>query len=88
MLRRNEARINWRLGHCLLEGSVYIILYADVSCEVKMHGEEHSKPLRVACGLIITGVHPLTLVIYIFSLYIDSLVTKLKDQGRGGGEAR
>ena len=27
-------------------------------------GEEHSKPLRVACGLIITGVHPLTLVIY------------------------
>ena len=49
-------------------------VYADVSCEVKV-GEERSKPFRVACGLR-QGCNLLPLL---FSLFINSLVTKLKD---------
>ena len=49
-------------------------VYADVSCEVKV-GEERSKPFRVACGLRQgCSLSPL-----LFSLYINSLVAKLKE---------
>ena len=49
-------------------------VYADVSCKVKV-GEERSKPFRVACSLR----QGCSLLPLLFSLFINSLVTKLKD---------
>ena len=49
-------------------------VYTGTSSEVKV-GEEGSKPFRVACGLRQGCIHsPLR-----FSLYIKSLVSKLKE---------
>ena len=49
-------------------------VYMDVSSEVKL-GEVHSKPLRVACSLRQRCI----LSLLLFSLYINSLVLKLKE---------
>ena len=53
-------------------------VYEDVSCEVKV-GEERSEPFKETCGLRQGCIlSPL-----LFSLYINSLVTKLKEEGVG-----
>ena len=49
-------------------------VYEDVSCAVKV-GERRSEPFKVTCGLRQGCIHsPL-----LFSLYIHSLITKLKE---------
>ena len=53
-------------------------VYEDVSCEVKV-GEGRSEPFKVTCGLRQGCIlSPL-----LFSLYINSLITKLKGQEWG-----
>ena len=53
-------------------------VYEDVSCEVKV-GEGRSEPFKVTCGLRQGCIlSPL-----LFSLYINSLITKLKEAGVG-----
>ena len=54
-------------------------VYTGTSSEVKV-GEDRSKPFRVACGLRQGCIlSPL-----LFSLYINSLVSKLKDTVKTG----
>ena len=53
-------------------------VYEDVSCKVKV-GEGQSEPFKVTCGLRQGCIlSPL-----LFSLYINSLITKLKKAGVG-----
>ena len=62
-----------RLCICLLKA-----VYTGTSSEVKV-GEERSKPFRVACGLR----QGYTLSPLLFSLYINSLISKLKEADVG-----
>ena len=77
---RVDRRKLWRclermgLGGCLL--AFIKAVYTDVSCEVKV-GEGRSEPFKITCrlrqGCILSPL--------LFSLYINSLVTKLKEAG-------
>ena len=53
-------------------------VYEDMSCEVKV-GEGQSEPFKVICGL----KQGCILLPLLFSLNINSLITKLKEAGVG-----
>ena len=75
--RVHREKLWWCLERMRIGGRVASFLkamYMDVSSEVKV-GEVHSKPFSVACGLRQGCIlSPL-----LFSLYINSLVLKVKE---------